>query len=75
MRVVFLSSAYFGYVHTYTFDPEIIGDSVYDDVDQARHATRTTVVSSAVRPTPETGQTWIEQLAAWLSRGKGSTTC
>ena len=75
MRVVFLSSAYFGYVHTYIFDPEIIGDSAYDYVDQTRQAARATVVSAEVRPTPQTGRTWIEQLAAWLSRGKENATC
>jgi hypothetical protein len=72
MRVVFLSSAYFGYVHIYTFDRSILGDSVYASADQARHAGRTDVEA---RPTPKAGRSWIEQLAAWLIREKGRATC
>ena len=75
MRVAFLSSAYFGYVHIYTFDPNTIDDSAYDAADQARHARRTAVVGAEARPTPKTGRTLIGQLAAWLSRGQEEATC
>jgi hypothetical protein len=75
MRVVFLSSAYFSYVHVYTFDPDTIDASAYDAADQARHAHRTAVVSVEARPTPKTGRTLIGQLTAWLGRGKEGATC
>jgi hypothetical protein len=32
MRVIFLSSAYFGYVHTYSFEPDMPPDNVRDVV-------------------------------------------
>jgi hypothetical protein len=75
MRVVFLSSAYFGYAHIYTFDPESIDDSIYDAADQARHDRRTAVLGADARPAPKTGRTLIGQLAAWLSRSKEDATC
>jgi hypothetical protein len=72
MRVVFLSSAYFGYVHTYVFDRSIIDDSAYAFADQARH---TGEMAIEARPTPKAGRGWIEQLAAWLSQGKENAPC
>jgi hypothetical protein len=75
MRVVFLSSAYFGYVHVYTFDPESVNDSAYVAADQARHARRTAVLGTEARPTPTTGRMRIGQLAAWLSGNKEGATC
>jgi hypothetical protein len=75
MRVVFLSSAYFGYVHIHTFDPRTIDDSVYASADQARHAGRTDEIGIEARPTPKAGRSWIDQLAAWLSREKEHATC
>ena len=75
MRVVFLSSAYFGYLHTYTFNSDIMADSAYDAADQARHARRTDELGTEDQPTPKTDRTWIEQLAAWLSGNKEDATC
>jgi hypothetical protein len=75
MREVFLSSAYFGYVHIYTFNRSILGDSVYASADQARHAGRTDEIGIEARPTPKAGRSWIEQLAAWLRREKEHATC
>ena len=75
MRVLFLSSAYFSYVHVYAFDLDTIGASAYDAADQARHAHRTAVVGAEARPTPKTGRTLIGRLTAWLGWSEEGATC
>jgi hypothetical protein len=71
MRVIFLGSAYFGYVYAYMFDAE--GYSYADLQTQPAQA----VPPATSTPATASGSagTLIDRLTAWLSRGKQEATC
>ena len=70
MRVVYLSSAYFGYVHTYTFD------SVYSDpVAPERLAPSTPVADTETPQLAQAGGPLLVQLAAWVCELAKEVTC
>jgi hypothetical protein len=71
MRVVFLGSAYFGYVYAYMFDAE-----GYSSADmQAQPAQAMPLAASAPATASRSAGTLIDRLAAWLSRGKQEAAC
>jgi hypothetical protein len=72
MRVIFLGSAYFGYVYTYAFDHSALGDLAYAIAEQEWHDR---VGSQEARPAPKHGESWLERLAARVSRRKEQATC
>jgi hypothetical protein len=65
MRVVFMSSAYFGYgyVHTHTFDPAAYGDAATPELP----ARPTHVVDTEEQQTSTAGDPLLTRLAAWVN--------
>jgi hypothetical protein len=61
MRVVFLSSAYFGYVHTYTFDT-----AYSDPAAPEQPAPSTPVVDTKTLGLAKPGDPLLARLAAWV---------
>ena len=70
MRVVFLSSAYFGYVHTYTFDP-----AYSDAAIPEQPAPPTTVADTETSRLVKAGDPLLAQLAAWVCELTKEATC
>ena len=72
MRVIFLGSAYFGYVYAYAFNPSALSDSA-DAV--AQQEWRELMGQDERRPAPKPGVSARERLAAWLGQRKEEATC
>jgi hypothetical protein len=72
MRVIFLGSAYFGYVYAYAFNPSALSDSA-DAV--AQQEWRDLVGEEESRPAPKLGVSVRERLAAWLGQRREDATC
>ena len=71
MRVIFLSSAYFGYVHTYTFDP-----AAYRDAATPKQTARPTlVVDTGEQQTSTAGDPLLTRLAAWVNELTREVSC
>jgi hypothetical protein len=71
MRVVFLSSAYFGYVHTYFFDP-----AAYGDIAGPEQPTPATLVADTEAPQmSKAGEPLFARLAAWVNELTREATC
>ena len=71
MRVVFLSSAYFGYVHTYTFDPAAYSDAAAPE----QPAPLTPVADTETPRLAKAGDPLLAQLAAWVCELTKEATC
>jgi hypothetical protein len=72
MRVIFLGSAYFGYVYTYAFNPSALSD-VADAV--AQQESRDLMGDEHRRTAPKSGASLRERLAAWLGASKEDVRC
>jgi hypothetical protein len=70
MRVVFMSSAYFGYVHTYAFDP-----AYNTAAAPARPTSPTLVVDTEAPHIPTAGDPLLARLAAWVQQLTEEATC
>ena len=71
MPVIFLSSAYFGYVHTYAFDRAAYCNAAA----LARPALPTLVVDTEVPQLATTGDSLFARLAAWVQQLTEEATC
>jgi hypothetical protein len=67
MRVIFLGSAYFGYVYTYAFNPSVIDTGAYTLAEQARNAIMS---ESKARPAPKAA-IWLR--ARLKARGRSQS--
>jgi hypothetical protein len=72
MRVIFLGSAYFGYVYTYAFNPSALEHTAYALAEQEWQAL---MGENEARPTPKAGLSLRARLAAWLGQRKEEATC
>jgi hypothetical protein len=72
MRVIFLSSAYFGYVHTYTFDP-----AAYSYAATPEQPVSPTLVTDTEAPQiSKAGDPLLARLIAWVYElTKENATC
>jgi hypothetical protein len=67
-----MSNVYFGYVHTYTFDPSALGDLAYAVAEQERRAR----VGAKEPPlASESGDRLLQRLAAWARRVEQEAAC
>jgi hypothetical protein len=72
MRVIFLGSAYFGYVYTYAYNPSALDSPAYDRADQEWHAL---MGEDRARTRPKEDASLRTRLAAWLGQRKEGAIC
>ena len=72
MRVIFLGSAYFGYVYAYAFNPSALSDSA-DAV--AQQDWQDLMGGEERRPAPKPGASVRERMAAWLGWSREDAIC
>jgi hypothetical protein len=71
MRAIFLSSACFGYVHIYAFDPAAYCNAAAP----ARSAAPMPVVDTKASHMPTAGDPSLARLAAWVQQQTEEATC
>jgi hypothetical protein len=71
MLVIFLSSAYFGYMHTYAFDPAAYCNAAA----LARPASSTLVVGTEAPQILTASDPLLARLAAWVQQLTEEATC
>jgi hypothetical protein len=72
MRVIFLGSAYFGYVYTYAFNPSALDNAAYALAEQEWQAL---MGADEARPAPKLCGSLRARLAAWLGQRKEEAPC